>query len=214
MPKTILFTIALISLASTAGAHQIWLERGAGEVVRVYLGEAEIAPDRGEHVAGLAATTQVFTTDRTQASRLEAKDDHVEARVTGAGDVRLINDQAFKPWKTEEGLMKAAVFTAREGRTETRAMLDYEFVPASADGNVFTLQFKGQPLAGKEVTVIDPEKWTKRLVTDANGRVDVPLKGIGRYILFADHSVDESRKVAGQAVAQVGYTTTLSFVTR
>ena len=59
------------------------------------------------------------------------------------------------------------------------------------------------------MTVIDPEKWIKRLVTDANGRVDVPLKGIGRYILFADHSVDESRKVAGQAVAQVGYTTTL-----
>ena len=66
-----------------------------------------------------------------EAIRLEAKDDHVEARVTGEGDVRLINDQAFKPWKTEEGFMKAAVFTAREGRTETRAMLDYEFVPAA-----------------------------------------------------------------------------------
>ena len=69
MPKKILFALALISLASTGGAHQIWLERGAGEVVRVYLGEAEIAPDRGEHVAGLASTTQVFATDRTQASR-------------------------------------------------------------------------------------------------------------------------------------------------
>lgn len=211
MPKKALLILALSSIAGTASAHQLWLERATGGTVRVYFGEAEVGPDRGEEVAKLATTTQVFTTDRTRHSKLTAREDHLDAGVVEAGDVRLIN-QGWEPWKTDEGKLKTVVFTAREGRKETRSMLEYELVPVASNGNAFTLTFKGQPLADKEVTVINPEKWTKSLKTNAQGRIEVPLKGSGRYILMADHDVAEARKVGNQTVAEVAYATTLSFV--
>lgn len=214
MFKKSLSTLALSTLALSASAHQLWLERDATGPVRVYVGDADSAHDKGEEVAKLAATTQVFTTDRKQTAKLVAKEEFLEADVASAGDVRLSNDQVWKPWKAKDGSYQAAVFNARAGRTETKAVLDYELVPVAANGNAFTLVFKGQPVANKTVTVITPDKWSKGFKTDAAGRIDVPVTGKGRYVLVSAHEAPAVGEVviAGQKVAKLGYTTTLTFV--
>ena len=211
--KTLL-ALAASTLTLSATAHQLWLERDATGPVRVYVGDADSEHDKGAEVARLAATTQVFTTDRAQTAKLAVKEEFLEADVAAPGDVRLFNDQVWKPWKAKDGNFQAAVFNARAGRTETRAVLDYELVPVAAGGNTFTLVFKGQPLANKSVTVITPDKWTKGFKTDAAGRIDVPVSGKGRYVLVSSHEVPATGDVviAGQKVAKLGYTTTLTFV--
>lgn len=216
MFKQSVLGLALSATAIGAQAHQVWLERDAGGPARVYVGDADSAHDRGEEVAKLAATTQVFTTDRAQPAKLAVKEDHLEAAVVGTGDVRLVNDQVWKPWKTKEGQTKAAVFNARAGRADTHAVLDYELVPVKAEGNTFTLFFKGQPVADKAVTVINPEKWSKHVKTDKAGRIDVPVTEKGRYILVSAHDADAvgELEIAGQKVQKLGYTATLSFVAR
>lgn len=216
MFKQSLLAVALSAVALGASAHQLWLERDASGAVRVYVGDADSEHDRGEEVAKLAATTQVFTTDRAQPAKLAVKEDHLEAAVAGAGDVRLVNDQVWKPWKTKEGQTKAAVFNARAGRADTNAVLDYELVPVKAGGDTFTLFFKGQPVADKAVTVINPEKWSKHFKTDKAGRIDVPVKEKGRYILVSAHEADAAGEleIAGQKVQKLAYTATLTFVAR
>ena len=69
-------------------------------------------------------------------------------------------------------------------------------------------------MAGKTVTVVDPNQWAKRLKTDAEGRLALPARGPGRYVLVASHAVKENRQVAGETVDAVDYTATLSFVAR
>ena len=209
-----LIALALSSCALAASAHQLWLERDAAGPARVYVGDVDDAPDTGAEVAKIAATTTVFRTDPAQPLALSVHNDHLEAAVSGAGDVRMFNDNVWKPWTTKEGVTKLAVFNAREGRSETRAALPYEFVPVATGSDTFTLGFRGQPVAGKAVTVVNPGKWSKHLKTDAQGRVTVPVGDKGRYVLIAAHSVDEARTVAGQQVSKVDYTATLSFVAR
>lgn len=214
MFKKALLAAALSGIALSATAHQLWLERDATGPVRVYVGDADGEHDKGAEVAKLAATTQVFATDRKQIAKLTAKEEFLEADVAVAGDVRLSNDQVWKPWKAKDGSFQAAVFNARAGRSETQAVLDYELVPVTAGGNTFTLVFKGQPVANKTVTVITPDKWTKGFKTDAAGRIDVPVTGKGRYVLVSTHEAPAVGDVviAGQKVAKLGYTTTLTFV--
>ena len=214
MFKKSIATLAIASAALGAQAHQLWLERDASGPVRVYVGDADDAADRGDEVAKLAATTQVFTTDRKSLARFSVKDDHLEAAVAGTADVRLYNDQVWKPWKARDGKLQAAVFTARAGRSDPSAVLDFELVPVTANGNSFTLLFRGQPQVDAKVTVITPDKWSKGFKTDKAGRIEVPVTGKGRYILVGAHTADAVGDVlvAGQKVDKLSYTTTLSFV--
>lgn len=214
MIKKSLALFALSSFALAASAHQVWIERDATGPAKVYVGDIDGERDHGDEVAKLAATTQVFTKDAKQLAKLSVKPDHLEAAVTDASDVRLINDQVWKPWKNKDGQLQAAIFNSRAGRSETKAALDFELVPLKANGNVFTLLFKGQPVADKKVTVINPEKWVKGFTTGKDGRIEIPVKEKGRFILMSNHDVKGDYEIAGEKVQQLSYTTTLSFVAK
>jgi len=214
MIKKTLATVLLSSFAIAASAHQVWVERDGAGPAKVYVGDVDGERDHGDDVAKLAATTQVFGKDSKQPAKLTTTNDYLEAAVTGNGDVRLIADQVWKPWKNKDGQMQAAIFNSRAGRTETAAALDFELVPVKANGDVFTLTFKGEPVAGKKVSVINPDKWVKAFTTDKEGRIKVPVQGKGRYILMSGHELKGDLEVAGDKVQKVSYTTTLSFVAK
>lgn len=214
MIKKTLVTMLLSSFAVAASAHQVWVERDASGPAKVYVGDVDGERDHGEDVAKLAATTQVFGKDSKQPAKLSTKNEYLEAAVSGSGDVRLIADQVWKPWKNKDGQMQAAVFNSRAGRTETAGVLDFELVPVKANGDVFTLTFKGEPLADKKVSVINPEKWVKGFTTDKEGRVKIPLQGKGRYVLMSNHEQKGDLEVAGDKVQKISYTTTLSFINK
>lgn len=214
MIKKILVTVLLSSFAVTAGAHQVWLERDGAGPAKVYVGDVDGERDYGDEVNRLALTIKVFGKDSSQPATITRKDAYLEASVSGTGDVRLIADQVWKPWKNKDGQLQAAVFNSRAGRSETTAALDFELVPVHPNGTIFTLLFKGTPVKGKKVSIVDPDKLVKAFTTDKDGRLTVPVQGKGRYILISNHDHVGEVEIAGEKVQHVSYTTTLSFVAK
>lgn len=203
-----------IGLAAPAVAHEIWIERDGQAPARVYFGEpADPEPDHGQDDLARLKAPVVFTGTARDAAPLERRKDHLEAAVKGLGDVRLADDSLFRPRKNPRtGAMEAYVFHARAGRSETSSALDLEIVPAAANGDQFAVLFKGKPVASPRITVIDPGKWEKTFKAGADGRVTVPARGTGRYILVARHVDESPQQVAGEQVALVRHVSTLTFV--
>jgi hypothetical protein len=213
MLKTSLTALLLASLATSASAHEIWLERH-GDTVRAYVGDATGERDQGDTLVKLVPTSRLFAADPAQPVALTAQGDHLSASLRGTSDLRFYNDQVWAPWKNKDGVFEAAAFQARAGRSETRAVHAFELVPVASGSDSFTLLFKGQPLADTAVTLINPALWEKTVKTDAAGRVTVPVSGTGQYILVARHKAPADVEIAGQKVAVLQHVASTSFAAR
>ncbi len=202
--------IALVAAmaAVPASAHEVWVERDAAGPARIYLGEpADVVPAQGDPEFPKLQKPQLVGATAPLARRAN----HIEAAVTGAGDVRVRDDSVFAPWKIDAG-MQGLIYYAKAGRGETAAKLDFELVPVAAGGDRVTLMFRGKPLPATKVTVISPERWQKSFETDAAGVFAVPSLGAGRYLVSATHTEDAPAKLGGQDVVSVMHITTLTFV--
>lgn len=203
---------AALTLAGTASAHAIWLERDTLGPIRVYLDE--IAPkEKEEDQTHRLKTSVVFTADPARAAPLvhNEKDRHFVASVADKGDVRLRNDQVFAPW-TDGGVRHGNIFYARAGRNDTAPKLDFEIVPVKSGGREFTLLLRGQPVADAAVSVFSPQRVETKLTTDTAGRITVPEAQKGRYIIEASTIEDRAYKSFGEEVARLVHVTTLSYV--
>lgn len=206
----IVTTFTAMMAAMPAMAHEIWVERDVSGPARIYLGEpAETVPEAGDPEFHHLQKPQVIGAKK--AIPLIRRSNHIEAAVPQTGDVRVRDDAVFAPWKSDDK-MQGAIFYARAGRSETSSMLDLELVPVQSNGDRFTLMFHGKPVPAATVTVIDPARWQKTFVTDADGRLDIPQKGAGRYIVGASHTEVGSAKIGGQDVASIVHISTLTFV--
>lgn len=210
LKKTIAFLL-LSTIATGASAHEVWLER-EGSNVRAFVGDATGDRDKGEDIVKLVATSKLFIGDPPHTVPVTAQPDHLAATVVTPGDLRYYNDQVWAPWKDDAGVLVAAAFQAKAGRSETRAIQDYELVPVAPGSDSFTLQFKGKPLADKDVVVITPDFWEKTFHTDAAGQITVPVSEKGRYILVARHEASADVEIAGQKVAKLQHVASLSFI--
>lgn len=206
----IIATSLLLTAATTAPAHEIWLERDR-DAVKIYVGDATGERDKGDGIAKLVATSKLFGADRGVIVPVKAQPEYLEASVAGGGDLRYYNDQVWTPWKNKAGVYEAAAFQARAGRSETRAVHDFELVPVASGGDSFTLMFKGAALANTGVTVINPDLWEKTFKTDAAGKVTVPSGAKGRYILVARHSAAADIEIRGQKVEKLQHVASLSY---
>ncbi|WP_462381168.1 nickel uptake transporter family protein [Pseudomonas sp. Marseille-QA0892] len=214
MFKKTLACLGLSALATLANAHELWVEEDANGVARVYIGEPEEGPDAGEAVQNMAAGAKVFTTKIDDAAPVTVKHDHLEAKPAGTGDIRVVNDGVWKPWKNEDGTYTAPLMHARYGRTDPQAAMDFELVPTTAGADRFTLTFKGEPLANHDVAMFGPEQGAKpiELKTDGKGIVEAPVKGRGRFIIAANHNAAANgASVDGQKVDRYYYGTTTTF---
>lgn len=214
MFKKTLACLGLTALATLASAHELWVEQDAEGVARVYIGEPEEGPDAGEAVQNMAAGAKVFTTDISKAAPVTVKNDHLEAKPAGAGDIRVVNDGVWKPWKNEDRTFTAPLMHARYGRSDTQAAMDFELVPTAAGANQFALTFKGKPLANHDVVMFRPEHDAKpvELKTDAKGVVEAPAEGKGRFILAANHNAPANgASIGGQKIDGYYYGTTTTF---
>jgi hypothetical protein len=138
--------------------------------------------------------------------------DHVAFAGAPGGDVRVIEETMAPREDRQRGGRTRTIFLAREGRSETRAATDLEFVPVSPGGSEFTLMYRGQPLPRASLEVAGPPGWLKKLRTDAEGRVALPLPWAGRYVADAQHLVEERGGEGEGAHDRVRYVATLSFM--
>ncbi|NYF31723.1 MULTISPECIES: DUF4198 domain-containing protein [Sphingopyxis] len=213
MKKTFAALMAFSFLASPATAHEVWVERDASGPARIYLGEpADPVPEAGDPEFSKLKAPRLIAADAAKPAALVRRANHIEAAVTGAGDVRLTDDNVFAPWEADGGKWEGVIYYARAGRTETRSALDLEIVPTAADANSFVVHWLGKPLPGAKVTVINADRWQKSFAANDQGRIDVPVTGSGRYLLSTSHDVEGARALGGKDVAKTYHISTLTFV--
>ena len=213
MKKTFAALMALSVLASPATAHEVWIERDGNAPARIYLGEpAEVVPETGDPEFPKLKTPILFAENRGRPAALVRRANHIEAAVSTAGDVRLIDENVFEPWAGEDGKLQGVVYHARAGRAETRHDLDLEIVPITPNGNSFAVLWQGKPLPGAKLTLIDPDRWTKAYVADEKGVITAPERGKGRYLLSTSNEVAGERQLGGKTVASTVHISTLTFV--
>lgn len=200
--------LALAGLTSAAQAHEVWVERDGTGPARIYLGEpAQVLPEGGDPEFEKLKAPRLVPASQAAQTR---KAGYIEVAVP-AGDVRLIDDSVFAPWG-EDGKKEGVIYYARAGRTEAKAGLPLEIVPTAAHADSFTLVRDGKPVPAAKLTVISPDKWTKELVTDAQGRVTLPLKAKGRFIVTGTQEEKGDLTLANQKVATLYHIATLTFV--
>ena len=206
--KKLLLAAAAMLIAAPAAAHEVWVERDGTGPARIYLGEPnEAVPANGDpEFPRLQAPRLVGGT-----GALTRRANHIEAAVEGTVDVRVRDDAVFAPWAAGEG-RQGAIFYARAGRAETGHGLDLELVPVAANGDTFTLLFRGKPVPAAKLSIVTPDRWQKGFVTDAGGRITVPRLGRGRYLVSAAHVENAPAKLGGQDVTSVMHVSTLTFV--
>lgn len=208
MKRVSMALLALVALSSTAQAHEVWVERDGTGPARIYLGEpGEAMPEGGDPEF-----------EKLKSPKLVPASSAAQVRKTGyievaapAGDVRVIDDSVFAPWG-EEGKKEGVIYYARAGRAQAKAGLPLEIVPTAANADSFTLVRDGKPVPATKLTVISPDKWTKAFTTDAQGRVALPIKDKGRYILSATQTEKGDLRLAGQKVATLYHIATLTFL--
>lgn len=206
--RAFLLATALLATGSAAQAHEIWVERDGAGPARIYLGEpGDVLPEGGDPEF-----------EKLKAPRLVPASQAAQVRKTGyievaapAGDVRVIDDSVFDPWG-EEGKKQGVIYYARAGRAEAKAGLPLEIVPTAANADSFTLIRDGKPVPAAKLLVISPDKWSKSFTTDAQGRVTLPLKDKGRFILSATHEEKGDLTLRDQKVATLYHMATLTFV--
>lgn len=185
-----------------------WRWRGTGLLRRMGRG---CAGETGGALDRIKAP-RAFLTDRTKTLPLERRADYIEIAVTGAGDVRLVEDGLAAREDARAGGKTKTVFHAKAGRRDTLAVLDLELIPVAANGSTFTLQLRGQPLAKTEVKVFGPPKWQKSLRTDDQGRVTLQTPWAGRYVVEVVHVEEKPGEPGGEAYNRLRHVSTLSFV--
>lgn len=206
--KTLSLALSLFCLPLAAQAHEVWVERDGAGPARIYLGEpGEALPEGGDPEFGKLRAPRLVPGSTAAQVR---KAGFIEVAVP-AGDVRVTDDTVFAPWG-EEGRKEGVIYYARAGRSEAKGVLPLEIAPTAPDADSFVLLRDGKPLPGAKLTVITPDKWSKSFTADAAGRVTLPVRERGRYILSATHAEKGTGSVAGQKMATLYHIATTTFV--
>lgn len=197
-----LTAFALAFTAMTTQAHMLWLERGADQKTLAYFGEY------GENLTETQqGPLQAFNSSKAIQGKKEltaqVNNNNLSYATQGTADVRVNNDLVH-------GDMLAQ-FRAKAGRQEIKAISELEIVPTTANSNQFTIIFQGKPLAKQEVTIISPQRWEKKYISNEQGQftVDTPWKG--QYVLEIGKGVDEAGEYNKQAYKNRYLVATLSF---
>lgn len=211
VPATI-FSLTL-AWSQSVSAHYLWLERDGAGATRAYYGEW--ADDIREKTGGLLdrfKNPRVVIGAGTEPLPVKRNANHLEFATAGAGDVRLLENSVAPRDDNEKGGKTRTVYYAKHGRMDTKGNLDFELVPAAANGNNFVLMFLGAPLAKTELTIVGPPKWEKKLTTDDHGRITLPTPWAGRYVIEVIHFEAKPGTMGNESFERTRHISTLSFV--
>jgi hypothetical protein len=208
--QNLLFTtlLSLASLASTAQAHFVWLERDVSGSVAAYFGEWSAGlRETEEGYLKLITAPKAFATDGTALAVTRAGDRLPVAAKDVVGDLRLTN--VYFPEKAKN----LSLYQAKLGRTETAANPKFalELVPVAADSNTFTLLLNGAPLPEADVVLFTSSGWNRTWVTDAKGKVTVETPWSGQAVIEVGHVEKTPGEHEGRAYEAIRHVFTLTF---
>lgn len=199
-----------LAVPVTANAHEVWVERDGDGPARIYLGEpADAMPAGGDPEFKNLTAPRILGQANVQQVRRAG---FIEAKVA-PGDVRVTDDSVFKPWG-EAGAREGVVYYARAGRSDTGTRMPYEIAPMSAGANRFVLRHNGKAIGGAKVTLITPARRSVELTAAADGAIDVPVEGNGRYLLTSAQVETGKLRVAGGPVDKLHHIATTTFVVK
>lgn len=193
-------TSLLLSL--NASAHMLWLAPTENNQTLAYYGEFS-AGELENQTGALKTfnTAKAKQGDKEYSAKVET--DHLIYATTGEQDVRVSQDMLY-----DETLIN---FLAKTGRQNSKATMEMEIVPTEANSKQFIVIFDGKPLAGQEVVVFAPNRWSKTYYTNDKGQFSVETPWTGLYVIEAGKSVEEDGKYQDKAYKSRYIVSTLSF---
>ena len=224
MKKLTASIAVLLGVASTASAHQIWIEQPDGQNAVVRFGEfgdnlREASPgllDKfGKPSGALVSPKGEKAGDAekfAEGFRLPFK--------AGEGESIVAEDAAYPLYTWKQGDKETRNWfhpAARliTGFSEQKPRLALDLVPTGKPGR-FALFYQGKPRPKTKVTLVTQSGWLKEGMTDEQGQVSFEMPWKGRYV--AEVSVNE--RSAGERTGPSGaekydaisYATTLTFI--
>ena len=209
MKSKLLALLALgLSLAASARAHFVWLERDASGATAAYFGEwAENLRETQDGYLKLIAAPKAYAADGAELPVKIGHDRIVVSAPDKAGDIRLEN--TYRPEKGPS-LVR---YQAKLGRAQTTAAkFDLELVPVEPESNTFTLLLRGAPLADESVTLFTSSGWNRTFKSGADGRVTIETPWPGPAVIEVGHVEAQAGEHEGRAHESIRHVFTLSFV--
>jgi hypothetical protein len=213
-----------LGLATSASAHQIWIEQPDGGNAVIRFGEfgenlREASPGLLDKFGKPAGVLVSAAGERSAAADKLADGFRLPFKAR-EGDAIVAEDAVYPlyTWKqadreTINWFHPAARLITTFAEQKPRLVLD--LVPAGQPGR-FTLFFKDKPRPKTKVTLVTQSGWAKEGTTDEQGQVAFDMPWKGRYV--AEVSVNDrspgERTVANgnEKYDAVSYVTTLSYV--
>jgi uncharacterized GH25 family protein len=218
-------TVALmLGVATTASAHQIWIEQPDGGNAVVRFGEfgenlREASPGLLDKFGKPSGALVSPSGEKTANAEKFAEGFRLPFEA-GQGESIVAEDAAYPLYTWKQGDRATTNWfhpAARlvTGFSEQKPRLVLDLVPSGTPGR-FTVFYKDEPRPGAKVTLITQSGWAKEGTTDDRGQVAFDMPWKGRYV--AEVSVNE--RVAGERAGPAGtekydaisYVTTLSYV--
>ena len=213
-------TAALIALsATTAQAHQIWLENTDGQA-RLHFGEfnenlRESSPGALDKFLGAPALDQ---RSAAGTQRLEGKLGKDAFSYTTQADAQALFATASYPLidRSKRSLptmlwVPAARWVANAGQAAEANAKALDLVPTGKPGE-FKVVFNGAPLPKVQVEMVAPSGWSRGEKSGDDGTVTFALPWKGQYVAAVKHSDKTAGEAQGKTYGEVSYVTTLSFV--
>ena len=208
MKKSLLTLIAIVGLSVPLSAHQLWLER-EGSVMNAYFGHWPNFKEK-EEGERLKAIKGVEVTPKEAYLKTVRQSDHVEVFVNKIGDIGLT--EALEPRKGKMvDFTVRTIFLAREGRSESKTLLELDMVPEASHSNTFTLMLNNKPLPKTKVVLTAPNTWSKNFMSDEAGKVTLQTPWLGDYVAQLDYTDKTKGEVNGKSYEQTNYIMTLHF---
>ena len=205
--------------ATTANAHQVWLENAGGGQVRLHFGEfndnlRETSPGALDKFKGVPVLEQRAG---TASQKVEGKltKDAFAYTVTGNADTLFaaatypLIDRSKRNLPAMIWQPSARWVASLAKPVAPTAPLD--LVPTGKPGELKVV-YKGAPLPKAKVQLAAPSGWTREAEAGEDGTVTFVTPWKGQYVAEVKHSDKTPGEVQGEKYGEASYVTTLTFV--
>ncbi len=207
---------AMLAVAVSANAHTVWIERDKAGKAHACYGEWQegLREDLVAKMPTLKDARAFFGESRNAALGEELKGSTLDIAAQEKGDLRLIQDKIPVVADSHSDRRTKQFFLAKNGRTETKAVLDLEIVPIAPESNTFVVLLHGKPVPKAAVTVYGPPKWGKEFEADDEGKVTIETPWAGEYLVETARFIEEAGGSGEESYNHARYVSTVFFTTR